>query len=1046
MHFFLDETGLGNIDIQNSSAFGPTSANVYNTSANFEFTSDTKAYACCDGQIIIQPHATNNNLVNIALKPHGGVNSPLDVAYFIYRGIKYDDLIDASGIIPSNSILDFATRMYNDNPQNLQFDVDSNFGFGFGTSLPSDTKIRDLFANRVSGYGSCTVTQGEHIGNFKALSTASFDVVLANDFLVLDVAYLQSATHQVDVSDPNLTSQQVKVKREEVTCFLSGAIFFGTIANIYYNANSNSNQNVSYLDSSQSLKAIEGDTIYSTLVQHLPHSNEVLVDIRSEYGYSYNFYNNYSDSSSSDISHGLTTSTLSDSHYGNTPTGGGVGPWPILNLDLTQATANQQRSSYFVKLRLDDNSKPLLYNAVHVRFWRPSPQFYYGLSKETPASSGWSAPVELMFWETEPGSSKPAIPAYSKFFYYREKNNTHGTTSDTEIDSSPNTVPESEKYTSMPFCSFDLPGLKDVGGTGHVKSSNPVYIKEKLHANSGRGNFGTCLSTGVHWDTTKVFVYSKLHQLNVRKISKKNFLPTYANKLTTNSSKLINFMRKSSLNFIVRPYEISSGNTINIPGINSYRPGEAFAEDCKEHMMMLGLTKSEFESVRDSGLLAGAGVNRMIYLEPDGNTNLVHGTDPERKRFYKYTLMFQAPDPSNPAQIAKATPTHQGSPITLYSRDDQMFSSSAFGATQSLTSGNHRIELTTFLKNGSDNELEGTARINDNIDFGIEIENYTSPQVHYLYRNTGHLRLKDPQNAGQFQAAGSDQYLFALELTNAIRRRRAYKDNPSSTTGWTQVLDPPGPPYNVDKVDANGEYINSNSDYTNVLLVTGAQGNKIYAPKKRYPDTIDWNRNGLLEWDDDGTQVFMVKMETENGSGEVNISDNNRRPLTDSEYDPFWLKSDDANIDFKYANTVRLYARVDVAAGVIGSLINYFNEIGHDNRAFLECHGFAYKDAHSYPSKMHVNGEAFDIMYRVLQPNVSFSSNQESFNEDVALINMMDRWGFNRVLCANRNIPIYFSSNWSKHITSETEIAQHDNGSKHLHDDHLHFDSFILNI
>src|SRR5215203_6136367 len=105
MHFFIDHTQLTN-QASSSDGFGPSSAdptNKYDVSANFQLTSDAKAFACQPGHIIVTDYfdvtagALDPNLVNVILKPTAGLGVTFpSVKYYIYRGIKRDSFFTAS--------------------------------------------------------------------------------------------------------------------------------------------------------------------------------------------------------------------------------------------------------------------------------------------------------------------------------------------------------------------------------------------------------------------------------------------------------------------------------------------------------------------------------------------------------------------------------------------------------------------------------------------------------------------------------------------------------------------------------------------------------------------------------------------------------------------------------------------------------------------------------------------------------------------------------------------------------------------------------------
>lgn len=90
MYFFIS---IGNTlsDQEPEDVFGPDSsdpANKFTITSRFQLTDPTKAIACQDSLMIVQQSSVNSSLVNVVLKPMGGLKVPFrSVKYYVYRGV-----------------------------------------------------------------------------------------------------------------------------------------------------------------------------------------------------------------------------------------------------------------------------------------------------------------------------------------------------------------------------------------------------------------------------------------------------------------------------------------------------------------------------------------------------------------------------------------------------------------------------------------------------------------------------------------------------------------------------------------------------------------------------------------------------------------------------------------------------------------------------------------------------------------------------------------------------------------------------------------------
>ena len=147
MHFFIDYDQLSTQD--SADTFGPDSSeptDKFNITSQFQLTSQTKAFACQKGLMIVQQSTVDSSLVNVILKPIEDLKITFDsVKYFVYRGLLKSSFIDGTAITPqdaSNSELiarfwtDFNNFKTNTNQPSLEDPTPEIFGYDTSLRLP----------------------------------------------------------------------------------------------------------------------------------------------------------------------------------------------------------------------------------------------------------------------------------------------------------------------------------------------------------------------------------------------------------------------------------------------------------------------------------------------------------------------------------------------------------------------------------------------------------------------------------------------------------------------------------------------------------------------------------------------------------------------------------------------------------------------------------------------------------------------------------------------------------------------------------------------
>lgn len=696
MHFFIDHLKLGSQLATDQ--YGPDITNptlIYNVTSQFKLNNEAKAFACCTGEMIVQQSIIHTSLVNIIIKPHGSLGILLGVKYFIYRGILKNSLINNNYIIaeaPTNNEL--IARIWKYAPTGTtSFNAGS---LGFDNNLLSDSEnVENIFNFSKTNVKPVTIREGWWFGNFTNTFKIGFEVIMVSNKMTIDLKHVRADKYQINVS--GLSGLDAKSKREEILYFLDPAALFGMqyATGIKYSTYTGS------VKSTTSSLVNNTNNMFSFLLNPFYTKNRVYLDIRSEKGYSYNFYNNYFANliSMEDIKIGQGTSPIVNSYKTN--------EWPIVFLDDSQITSASKNDVRLV-LRMNDNNKPIIYlENLALKSTNKTSKYIKDGELYNEGTLDWTKIVKLTFPNTGNGTSKYNISTYIKLYYFRQTNNT----------ATPNTVINYEKYYNSAFCSIDLPNLGDPSIQDiHIKNPDPVYVNEPLQTN-GTGNFGFTAINGAYWDTQRILFYSILKDETSKNIiSEKYYINTYRRKIELGNKRYSQSSLRVNIDVLCREYQTVDGQ-IRIPSINSYKEGDILSN--KENALLLGLTINEITSIKNAVGLSNKH-DRYIFLEPDqANPLLANGI-----RYYRYTVKIQGLQSNG--EESKITPLLNGfgSSIRVYSRDKMFFSSIGFGALEHLSPGQNRIEFHIYHN--------GFIKINDNVDLSLihDVQN-----IYYIYHN-----------------------------------------------------------------------------------------------------------------------------------------------------------------------------------------------------------------------------------------------------------------------------------------------------------------------
>ena len=923
MFFFIDPTQLPPQTI----SYGPVNnylGTKYQITSKFTLTAVSKAFACQDSLMIVQQDTTTNHdhLVNIILKPLRAEDMKinLDVKYFVFRGILKAGLIDSLnniiGTDPSNN--DIIKRIREAVPSDpIPADI-----IGYNTtSLSGDTDVEDIY-NCKSGVSvdSFFVKEGEWIGNFRT-GDIGFEIVLNTTKIIIDLAYLRKDSHCIDIQ--GITGFQLKAKREEILNFIDPAAFWGMHYDVgvyYYDVYGTNNK-------SKTVSSPQTDTkyIYCKLLDNYLTKNRVYLDIRSEMGYSFNFYDNYKDTSNNNIQ-------IYESGYYVTQVYGKHN-WPIHYTDLNCTLQNNSKNCIKFKLFKDDNNKPIVFlldpaykdlnpsvektkdkNQFIGQKYRISAKHYHYeaniIEELFIPNSDWTKEIKLNFPNHHESQNNIYIniSVCIRLYYFRED---HIDRIDTDQ------IWNNVHFYDSAFCSIDIPQIgNSQSNIDSVEAEDPINISEPFDFDKGIGSFAHAAEKGAYWTNTKILFYSKYIKRHNTRDPENTYIRTFEESLEFNNTNFNNKL-KNLFNIICREYEPSGvGDCFRIPGINSFSDADGFPLQ-KQDLLLLGITLDELGAIQElqhtqDGLTItyDKGHQRYIFLVPIQSMNpytypITYGTGENTITFdigyYAYYIKLQGFDQVG---IRKCTNVKcNGEDIIVYSRDNHFFSSKAFASDIPLTTitDKNRIEFHIYS--------DGAIRINDNIDFqNIDNDSLIYYFYHTINNNTVYKTYIDNN------AICSAFYLDFIKARKLAYGEKYYGTVPPPNPPWVQC-DIAG--YDASGVDAKHSWRNTDRSYITEGDLGAKRIYKIISP---------------------GQVTFLVK-----------IDEDQLNTIQQS--------------SFSFQQTVRKYAFPLVAAAFFGawSLRNSLNTSNDNSKRLYVCTGFTTEHNDSFPSKTHVNGNGVDF-------------------------------------------------------------------------------------
>lgn len=346
VHYFTDINLLQAQDV--SGRFGSvlssdsdyiTGQESFRVSSHHTASSDPLAYAVINGQLLVQQHEDDINLVNILLKPNEQPSNDLPkIKYFIYRGILKNTLTDGVNVLNGGNTLTKSIIDHNPSTPQKVLGIELTGG-DYSDSEPVD----NAFYLPKPDFELWTVYGGWSLGSFDK-DNIGFEIVFENLGYEITFNVLRTNRHLIKV-DPlggNPTQEDIfenKTKKQEILHFLDPCAFWGNhYNNVLFARSSNDPTDSNFVHEFDKKKnddiyreLIEGGSISSPTNFYL-NKNRVYLDIRNSFDDSINYFENYNDS--------LKISFVDDNNEPSTLFDYYNSGWPLLAIDSITGGGN----------------------------------------------------------------------------------------------------------------------------------------------------------------------------------------------------------------------------------------------------------------------------------------------------------------------------------------------------------------------------------------------------------------------------------------------------------------------------------------------------------------------------------------------------------------------------------------------------------------------------------------------------------------------------------------------------------------------------------
>lgn len=646
------------------------SGKKYVTGAYFDLISDSKAFACQESMMIVLPYydvSTSNydiSKVNLVLRPIKGVEIPLQsVQYYVYRGIDAASFFTQSGsqvdiVAQGSTNSEFLERFWKEwkADQNNKLITPKSNLFGFDRAIDFTKDIQEIF------YGGITIAsdvlkpilvkEGEWIGNFSSSKKIGFEIILETDILNLNISYFEKSKHIIDISNELSINPQtpdslyaLKIKREQVLSYIDPAAFYAMHSKlgIYINT---------YAGGVKSTEKKKRENLFEDIIDLFYTKNYTYIDIRSEKGYSYNFYENYGGQENKLLK--VKTDGAADFNDAFFNLEG----WPIFSASTTSFGFTKKLK---IKLRIDDNVEPVVFieNSKVRGLFDKRNHFINKQDLLDELNPDWTKELLFKLDKYTKNNSTYNPTQYFKIYYFRDQK---------PSATNPKLI-KRENYLDGVFGSISLPTID--GSTINGKNVFKHNGSTKLQYVKG-SDFSYVTYPQSYQDENSIVFFSEIEFSN---LSTKNVRPKELNNTNTLSQSPV---FPSSIAFqktkIIETVGASEKYVLNII---SYKNSKKKATN-KEDAFVLGITKTQWEDlINQSGTLDSKHGKYFVFETAGTNLKDINGIS-----YHKFSLKIQGIDlDGNVVLIAPSTP------IDIYTFKDQVFASHEFTSLSSITIG-----------------------------------------------------------------------------------------------------------------------------------------------------------------------------------------------------------------------------------------------------------------------------------------------------------------------------------------------------------------------
>ena len=392
--FFTDVESIVNQD--NGDNFGPFSDTEYKVDSFIKVEVNSKAYAICDSQILVQFNSDNS--LNIILRPTSQPDFNIgNISFIIYKGIDPNSLIDGVNVAErskndlteyiwkNQQITDTDTKTGPNSPLVKLLGINYKSD-GQGDFAVADTELIENIFHLKSDFQLPYVKAGDHIGNFIG-GSKKLGIQIITEKIGFNPTFqlARKWNHSIIVDDLIGTTQSQSFlhyhKKEQILGFIDFVSFFGNFSNSVniLNIRSNTNNNVSIAD----------------LIEKFINKNRLYLDIRNENNHSYNYYQLFGSQ--------IGISNLDSFNFNNIPCFNyytqniseqtNFGLWPIFiveNISPSILSTNSNHAILYLKIPDEKNVlKSIYFMEARKNGEKRENSFEYNLSQNLIDISSW---------------------------------------------------------------------------------------------------------------------------------------------------------------------------------------------------------------------------------------------------------------------------------------------------------------------------------------------------------------------------------------------------------------------------------------------------------------------------------------------------------------------------------------------------------------------------------------------------------------------------------------------------------------------------------